>query len=162
MSARIRLALLGIWAGALFAWLGVFVPAVFANVPPTGPAARLIGASLDRVDQTGLVLGLLVLGLGVAWRSPGAAGWVRACLPAAAVLCQALSLLWISPHIRGLREAAGGSVARFGPDDPRVELFGTLHSASTAVFAVAALAVLGTLVWDLTRRSERAEKSGTP
>jgi hypothetical protein len=79
-----------------------------------------------------------------------------------AVLCQALSLLWISPQIRGLREAAGGSVARFGPDDPRVELFGVLHSVSTAVFAVAAFAVLSTLVWDLASRSRRAEKSGTP
>lgn len=151
MSDRLRLAVLGLWLGAAAAWSLVFVPAVFAEVPPTGLAARLVGASLERIDQAGAALGLAALGCGLVGlrAAPGTLDRMRRLLPSIGVLCHVLSLLWLLPEIREIREAAGGSVAKLAPDHPDVLRFAHLHQVSFGVFTAAAGTALAVLVWDL-------------
>ncbi len=151
MSDRLRLAALGLWLGAASAWSLVFLPTIFAKVPPTGLAASLVGASLWRIDQAGLLLALAALGLGLAgFRSaPGTLERIRLGLPILGVFCHALSLVWLLPEIQEIREAAGGAIANLAPDHPDVARFASLHGVSFGVFTAAASTALLVLIWDL-------------
>jgi hypothetical protein len=155
VSAQVRLLLLGAWAGALVTWSLLVIPSAFATLPGTELAGALAGMTLDKLDRSGIALGVLtaLLGLRATTPAPGARRRpleiLRALLPLAPALLHALSTFWISPEIRALREVAGGSLGYLPPGGPGVERFGTLHWLSTRVFALAAVMVLLAGAWDL-------------
>lgn len=149
MIPGLRLVVLGIWIGALASFGVLFVPAAFSSLPTPGHAASVVGAALPRLDQAGLALGLLAAGLGPGLVRAGRRGRVRGLAPMAGAACHALSLFWISPAIRSIREAAGGTIASLAPDDPRIDLFSLLHQISLGAFGLAVLIAIGACVWDL-------------
>jgi hypothetical protein len=146
--------LLGIWIGALAAFGGLFVPAAFANLP-TQLAAAVLGDGFRALDVAGGALGVSCVLLG--WVSPrGGADRARALLPLIGVLAHAASSLAVTPKLHALRVAAGGTIGRSGADE--LAQFASLHSASRALFALAAASALIACVWDLFALRARASR----
>ncbi len=101
----------------------------------------------------GIALACLAAALGLWARSgPCALDWVRAGLPLAGAAEHLVSLAWLSPAIRAIRDAGEGSIANLPAGDPRIELFGELHLLSNALFIAAVLIALGSASWDLAAR----------
>ena len=156
-SGRLRLWLLGIWAGGLATWALIVVPAAFASLPGTDLAGALVGASLDRLERAGMALGMgaLLLGLadrhGVGEKHHRWSERLRVWLPALAVGLHALSSFWISPEIRAIREAAGGSLGNLTAGGAEIGRFGRLHTLSTGAFTLSAIVVLAAGLWDWSR-----------
>jgi hypothetical protein len=149
VSSALRIAALGLWTGLLAAWGLVFVPALFGYLPSTGTVAILVGATLARIDAAGLVLGLGAALLGAASRPRVTAKRLLAWAPLVGVACHAASLFWLSPEIRAIREAAGGTVGLLPPGDPRVGRFRLLHTLSFGAFGLAGACAIGSLGGDL-------------
>jgi hypothetical protein len=153
--SRARLALLGIWVGALAAFGGLFVPAAFAHLP-TQLAATVLGEGFNALDRGGAALGAscAVLGLIDVRRSAARADRLRALLPLAGVFAHLTSALAIAPRIHALRVAAGGAIGQLAAGDPELAEFARLHSLSRALFALAAASALLACVWDLFAQRE--------
>lgn len=142
MIAALRLVALTAWTAMLASWGLIFVPALFGHLPSTGQVAEVVGATLNRVDEVGALLGSVALVLGA---RVGAAGWrsrVFALLPAIAVAGHLASWLWIAPETRAIREEAGGSIGMLTAGDPRIAAFQHLHTLSFGVYAGASLIAL--------------------
>ncbi len=151
MIASARLLLLGIWVGCLMGF-GLMLPAIFSSLPGTELAARIVGTTLDRFDLLGILFGALcvALALPLLRGGPGSlARRTRALLPLVAVSLHALSLSWVSPAIRGVRAAAGGSIQSLSAGDPLLLEFSRLHQLSTGLYLSAALIALAAAVWDI-------------
>jgi hypothetical protein len=151
-----RLVLLGLWSGAMLAFGGLFVPAAFSNLP-TQLAATVLGEGFGALDRAGIAIGALCVALAlgeqrrVGLHSPAAR--LRAWLPFAGAVAHATSLFVVTPRIRELRIAAGGTIGQLGAGDPGIAQFGSLHSASRALFAIAAASALLAVLWDLWERA---------
>jgi hypothetical protein len=150
--ARARLALLGLWLGAMLAFGGLFVPAAFAHLP-TQLAATVLGDGFAALDRSGasLAAACVVLGL-VDARARGAGGaarWLRVLLPLAGVFAHVASAIAITPKIHALRLAAGGAIGRLPAGDPELAEFAWLHSVARGLFAMATASAALALIWDL-------------
>lgn len=157
--ARARLALLGVWVGAMLAFGGLFVPAAFAHLP-TQLAASVLGDGFIALDRSGLCLGLTCVALG--WwdmRRSGAIGnaeRLRVLLPLAGVLAHATSAFAVTPQIQALRAAAGGAIGQLPAGDPELAQFALLHSASRSLFALASASAALACLWDFFAPQARA------
>lgn len=156
--SRARLALLGVWSGALLAFGGLFVPAAFAHLP-TQLAASVLGDGFSALDRGGALLGATCVALGWAdarrRHRPTNADRLRALLPLAGVFAHLTSALAITPLIHALRVAAGGAIGQLAAGDPELVQFARLHSASRALFALATASALLACVWDWFALHER-------
>ena len=154
--ARTRIALLGFWVGSLLAFGGLFVPAAFANLP-TPLAATVLGAGFAALDRGGIALGLLCVVLGLSDRR---ASRLRALLPLAGVVAHLASAFVVTPKIHALRMAAGGAIGQ--ADGPELAAFAQLHSASRALFGLAAASALLACVWDVFSLREGRSPGASP
>ena len=158
-AARVRLALLGVWIGAMLAFGGLFVPAAFSHLP-TQLAASVLGEGFGALDRGGIALGLICVALG--WFDARRGGpsrnadRLRALLPLAGAFAHATSALAITPQIHALRVAAGGAIGQSGADE--LAQFAWLHSTSRALFALATASALLACVWDLFALQARASR----
>ncbi len=159
MIASARLLLLGIWVGCLMGF-GLMLPAIFSSLPGTELAARIVGTTLDRFDLLGILFGALCVALALPSLrgGPGSLTRTRALLPLVAASLHALSLLWVSPAIRGVRAAAGGSIQSLSAGDPLLLEFSRLHQLSTGLYLSAALIALSTAVWDVLSQRKIARR----
>jgi hypothetical protein len=152
----VRIALLGLWLGALVAFGGLFVPAAFENLP-TGLAASVLGAGFAALDRGGVALGLTCVVLGLADRR---ALRLRALLPLAGVIAHLASAWAVTPKIHALRMAAGGTIGQ--ADGPELAAFAQLHAASRALFGLAAASALLACVWDVFSLRENGSPGASP
>ncbi|MGH9885078.1 MAG: DUF4149 domain-containing protein [bacterium] len=163
--ARSRIALLGLWTGAMLAFGALFVPAAFSHLP-TQLAASVLGEGFSGLDHAGIALGSICAAIGfVGWRSPGgggAAGLLRALLPLAGVLAHLVSALVVSPEIHALRVAAGGGIGGLPAGDPELAAFATLHTASRSLFGTAAGTAALACLWDLFQAAPKAAPGASP
>jgi hypothetical protein len=147
----VRLFLLGAWGGVLLAF-ALTVWSAFGALPGAALAAELVGGTLPRIDLVGVILAVLATFLGLRkhpMAAPSRGFWLRALLPVVGAGCHAASLLWVSPEIHALREAAGGSVLGLAADSPLLEEFGRLHFLSTSLYVASVAVVVLTALWDL-------------
>jgi hypothetical protein len=160
MSSALRLAALAAWTALLASWSLIFVPALFGHLPSTAVVAELVGATLLRIDQVGIVLGAGALACGT--RLPHASRRARlfAWLPLLGIACHLASWLWIAPEARAIREAAGGSVGLLAAGDPRIERFRNLHTLSFGVFAGASFVALACCANALVELARLVRRSG--
>jgi hypothetical protein len=162
---RTRLVLLGLWSGGMIAFGAVFVPAAFSHLP-TQLAASVLGEGFGALDRAGMLLGSICVALALAEQSRmgqrGAAARLRALLPLAGVIAHATSLFFVTPELRALRNAAGGTIGQLGPDDPGIAQFSALHSASRALFGLATASALLAALWDLWERAAEPAPRASP
>jgi len=154
-ASRARLALLGVWSGAMLAFGGLFVPAAFEHLP-TQLAASVLGDGFAALDRCGAVIGVICIALGWSDARATKADRLRALLPLAGVFAHLTSALAVTPQIHALRVAAGGAIGQLAAGDPELAEFARLHSASRALFGLAAASALLACVWDLFALQERA------
>jgi hypothetical protein len=149
----------------MLAFGGLFVPAAFSHLP-TALAASVLGEGFGALDRAGIVLGTLCTVLALAEQhrrgQRGAAARLRALLPLAGVIAHATSLSLVTPELRALRNAAGGTIGQLGVDDPGIARFSALHSASRALFAIGAASALLAAFWDLCERAAEAPPRASP
>jgi hypothetical protein len=136
----------------MLAFGGLFVPAAFAHLP-TQLAAAVLGDGFAALDRSGasLAAACVVLGLVDARRrgTGSTAQRLRVLLPLAGVFAHLASAIAITPRIHALRLAAGGAIGQLPAGDPQLAEFARLHSASRALFALAAASAALACVWDL-------------
>ena len=148
MTASIRIAVLGAWAGALLAFAALAVPGAFGNLP-TFLAAEVLGGGFVGLDRFGIVAGLTCCGLGLLGRPGGRAERLRALAPLLAVAGHALSLGWVTPELAELRQAAGGSIGQLPAGDEGISRFQFLHEASRGLYSANSLIAAGVCLWDV-------------
>ncbi len=163
--ARTRIALLGLWTGALLAFGGLFVPSAFSHLP-TQLAASVLADGFTALDRWGIGLGAACVVLGLADRRLGAdptrAGLARAWLPLAGVFAHATSAIWVAPELHALRVAAGGAIGQLPIDGPELAQFAGLHSISRSLFGLATASAGLACVWDLWRLAPRPAPGASP
>ncbi len=142
MSAALRLVALSGWTALLASWALIFVPALFGHLPSTGQVAELVGATLLRVDQVGVVLAAIAIATGARLRGAGVRTRVFAWLPLLGVAAHLASWLWIAPETRAIRETSGGTVGLLPAGDARIERFQALHTLSFGVYVGVSLVAL--------------------
>jgi hypothetical protein len=156
--ARARIALLGMWGGAMLAFGGLFVPAAFAHLP-TQLAASVLGDGFTAIDRIGAALGVTCVAFGLAGR-PSAR--LRALLPLVGVLAHLISAFIVNPKIHALRLAAGGAIGQLPPDAPELAAFAQLHAASRGLFGLAAASALAACFWDVFSLRESGSAGASP
>jgi len=158
-AAHTRIALLGVWVGALAAFGALFVPAAFSHLP-TALAASVLGDGFNALDRGGMLVGgaCALLGWLDARRRGDAAlaTRVRALLPLVGVAAHAASGFVVTPSIHALRMAAGGEIGQLPPGAPDLARFAELHALSRALFGSAAASALCACAWDLLALHPRA------
>ena len=159
MLARARIALLGLWAGAMLAFGALFVPAAFANLP-TQLAAAVLGDGFSALDRWGIALGGFCVAFGLSSlrlrNERRTAERLRVLLPLAGVLAHMTSALWVSPELHALRVAAGGTIGQLPVGEVELSQFGSLHSLSRGLFALATGSAALACVWDLWQLAPQA------
>lgn len=141
----IEVAVLAFWLGAAaFFSIGV-APALFEVLPTRTLAGEVVGRLLPGVFYSGIVVGLLIVGIEITSRA--AWSWRgREVFGAVIVVACAIAQLIVSPRIARLRAEIAGPIESLPVDDARRMLFGRLHGVSVAWLGVAMLAAVIALV----------------
>jgi hypothetical protein len=140
--ALISLVLLAAWLGASVIVAAVVAPAAFEVLPTRTLAGALVGQVLPVLFWSGMVIGVVSLGIG--WRLPS-----REALTASALVLVAacvVAQLVIAPRIERVRAAIGGPMDALDPANPLRQSFGRLHGLSVACLGAGGLAALVMLV----------------
>lgn len=141
----IELSALAFWLGAAVLTAAVVAPAAFAVLPSRTLAGNIVGQVLPVIFYSGIVVGLLVIGLETAdhdgwhWGTPVVFGALIA------VAC-AIAQFVVGSRIEAVRVRIGGSVDALSPDDPLRATFGRLHGVSVGLMGIAMLAAAVALV----------------
>jgi hypothetical protein len=140
--ALASITLLAAWLGATLIVSAVVAPAAFDVLPTRTLAGALVGRVLPVLFWSGIVIGLLVLGMG--WRLP----WPGTRSGAAFVLVAAclVAQLVIAPRIERIRAGIGGPLEALDPSNPLRQSFGRLHGLSVACLGAGGIAALVILV----------------
>ena len=156
---QLRVALLGVWLGAMLAFGALFVPAAFEHLP-TALAASVLGDGFGALDRAGIGVGSACALLG--WLDARRRGdravsaQLRALLPLVGVAAHLVNGFWVTPRIHALRLSAGGGIGQLAAGDPALNEFARLHAASRGLFGWAAAVALAACAWDLVAAHPRA------
>jgi hypothetical protein len=154
---------------ALIVWLGaeIFFPIVAAVtfttlMPDTHAAGTIVGNLLGTLHGTGLVCGVILLGLlalAPAWNIYKPRNVLAPMILVVLMMaCTAFSRYVIVPAMERDRVAAGGAIDTNDPANPNTSDFNRLHHRSEDVEMVIVLLGLGTVVtvaWAESHRDQR-------
>jgi hypothetical protein len=156
----LRLFVLGIWGGVLLAF-ALTVLTAFAVLPSMTLTAELVGGALPRIDLLGMACGVVAALLGLR-RGPGfLSRWLRGLFPLLGAAFHLASAVWITPEIRSLREAAGGSVTGLPAGHPVLADFARLHFVATSLYLGSVGVILVAALWDVLSASRAGQKKTT-
>ncbi|HXT15434.1 MAG TPA: DUF4149 domain-containing protein [Gemmatimonadaceae bacterium] len=136
-TSIIAIALLALWLGAGTIVSAVVAPALFAVLPSRTLAGAVVGRVLPAVFYSGIVIGLVALGL--EWRVHREWRWAESAMGIMVLACAAAQV-FVAPRIEAVRQAIGGPVDALSADDPRRIAFGRLHGESVAWLGLAMVA----------------------
>jgi uncharacterized protein DUF4149 len=141
----IEVAVLAFWLGAAAFFSIAVAPALFEVLPTRTLAGEVVARLLPGVFYSGIVVGLLIVGIEIAARA--AWSWRgREVFGALIVVACAIAQLIVSPRIARLRAEIAGPIDSLPADDARRMMFGRLHGVSVAWLGVAMLAAVIALV----------------
>ena len=141
----IELSVLAFWLGAAVLTAAVVAPAAFAVLPSRTLAGNIVGQVLPVIFYSGIVVGMLVIGLETAdndgwhWGTPVVFG-------ALVTVACAVAQFVVGSRIESVRMRIGGSVDALAPNDPLRTMFGRLHGVSVGLMGIAMLAAAVALV----------------
>lgn len=145
---KIRIALLGLWIGAM-AFFSFFVaPAAFAVLPSTQLAGQVVSRTLGGLEVFGMIVGGLLLALGLLSRSRRSGAFtfelvVVALMTAAA----AFSRFVVSAKLHQTRLEFGERLTSLPITDPTKATFNLLHQVSVGLTGLMLLAALVLIVF---------------
>jgi hypothetical protein len=151
MSERIRLALLGLWLGAML-FFSVFVaPAAFAVLPTRRMAGDVVSRTLGGLEYLGIALAVLLAVALLASRARrGKAYFVELGLTLAMLVSTLVARFVVAARLHEIRAQFGDRLDALAATDPVRVAFGTLHQASVALTGfnmIAAFVLIVMLVW---------------
>ena len=143
MLTRIRIALLGLWTGAM-AFFSFFVaPAAFAALPSTYLAGQVVSRALGGLEIFGMIVGVLLLALLLIERSPRRRAFgFELTLIVLMIAATAVSRFVVSARLHQIRLDFGESLARLPVADSIRVSFDLLHRISVGLTSFNLLAAL--------------------
>jgi hypothetical protein len=159
MAQKTRLALLGLWVGAMSFFSFFVAPSAFA-VLPSRQAGEVVSRTLAGLEVLGLALGaLILLLLLVAPSSNRKAAIFEGALLLLMIAAMAVSRFIVSARLHDLRVQLGEALVGLPATDPSRASFDLLHQISVGLMSfnlLAALVLVAFLVWRDHRASLRA------
>ncbi len=146
LLTALEAAVLALWAGAMAGFAFVFAPIAIRIVPQMDTFAALIAAVIRGVGSFGTFCGALAV-LAAAGRAivpearPLACG--RVALVAVGLAASAYESTAIIPRMEATAAQISGPIDSVPKDDPRRAAYDAQHAASSRVYGLAFLCVLG-------------------
>lgn len=151
-SQRIRLAILGLWLGAMAFFSFVVAPAAFAVLPQQQFAGALVSRTLSVLEIIGVVAGgLLILILSFS-KERGRAALIELVTVALMTISMLVSHFVVSNRLSELR-ARFGEITQLAAGDPARVSFDRLHQYSVWLMSFNIIAAAALIVI-LSRRSQ--------
>jgi hypothetical protein len=144
----LEVAVLGLWAGAMAGFAFVFAPIAFRTVPDLTTFGTLIGRVMRALWTFGAgcgsiaILAAVLRGTARTARTPAI---VRIALVAVALCASWYTANTIVPNMEATAAQISGPLDSVPKTDPRRAAYDNEHRASTRVYGVAFLGVLGAL-----------------
>lgn len=152
MLLKIRLALLGLWIGAICFFSFFVAPAAFGVLPSTYLAGQVVSRTLGGLEISGLVVGLALIVLLLAARRRK--GFMFELVMLALMLAAtAISRFVVSARLHQIRLDFGERLAGLAADDPTRTTFNFLHQVSVGLTGLTLLAALALLIFLIASRS---------
>jgi hypothetical protein len=130
--------LLAAWLGAAVYFSITVTRAAFAVLPSRTLAGAFVGQALPVLDDTGVLVGVLLIG--AALRSPSGSTRTASLAGGVAIVAlTALARLAILPRIARLRLSMPAAIESLPIDDPARRAFGQLHAMSVGALGLAVL-----------------------
>ena len=155
----VHVLILALWVGGGVFFAAVVAPEAFRVIQPRSEAAALVGALLERVDASILVVGpALFVSLFAGWIPLGVRLRWRALFVLLLSGASLLSGYWLSPRMRSIQSAMGRAVEDLDRGDPLRLEFERLHLASEGLMSLHLLLAIILLVTAVV--SSRPKRSG--
>jgi len=152
MSVKIRIALLGLWLGAMAFFSFVVAPAAFATLPQQQLAGALVSRTLGILEIIGMIIGALLI---VILISSGERGGKPRLYELIALALMTVSMLVshfvVSKRMREMR-VSFGEIALLAANDPTRIAFDSLHQYSVWLMGFDILGAIALIVY-LARRN---------
>lgn len=150
MLQKIRIALLGLWLGAMALFSFGVAPAAFA-VLPAHLAGQVVSRVLSAVEIAGIFTGVVLIVCLVceASRQRRAATIVEAILLALMLLSTLVSRYVVSARLHTIRLGAGENISALPSGDPARAAFDLLHQTSVGLMSfnlITAIVLIGLLI----------------
>jgi hypothetical protein len=131
ITQRIRLALLGVWLGAMAFFSFAVAPAAFAVLPSSQLAGNLVSRTLGIVEIIGIVLGLILLTTTLLSRERRSkAFWFEVITTASMTISMIVSRFVVSKSLHDLRLKYGDQLSTMAQSEPVRVTFDQLHQYS--------------------------------
>jgi len=152
MSVKIRLAILGLWLGAMAFFSFVVAPAAFSALPQQQLAGALVSRTLGALELIGIVTGgLLILILSFS-KERGKAALFESVTIALMTISMLVSRFVVSSRLSEIRFRFG-EIAQLAAGDPARVSFDRLHQYSVWLMSFNIIAAVALIVI-LSRQSQ--------
>jgi hypothetical protein len=162
MAQKIRLAIVGMWLGAMVFFSFFVAPSAFA-VLPSHQAGAVVARTLAGMEMLGLALGILMLLVLLTTLRPRGKGFVFELIVIALMTAaMAVSRFIVSARLHELRARTGEALSQLPPTDATRATFDWLHQVSVGLMLFNLLAALLLLVFLLWRDKSAARAVENP
>src|SRR5262249_1822272 len=149
-SQKIRLAILGLWLGAMAFFSFVVAPAAFAVLPQQQLAGALVSRTLGALEIGGAVIGALLIAILLLSRERDKAFLYELIALALMTASMLVSHFVVSDRLHQMRVSLG-EIAQLAANDPARVGFGRLHQYSVWLMGFDILGAIALIVY-LARR----------
>jgi hypothetical protein len=150
-SRNTRLALLGLWLGAMAFFSFVVAPGAFATLPTQQLAGSLVSATLGKLEIIGIIIGLLLMAILILSRERDKAFLYELIALGLMTTSMLVSHFFISNRLHQMRVSLG-EVAQLAATDPARLEFDRLHQYSVWLMGFNILGAIALVVY-LARRN---------
>jgi Domain of unknown function (DUF4149) len=150
-SQKIRLALLGIWLGAMAFFSFVVAPAAFAVLPTRQLAGSLVSRTLGALEIIGIIIGALLIAILVLSKERTRAFLYELIALALMTTSMLVSRFFVSSRLHQLRVSLG-EIAQLASADPARLEFDRLHQYSVWLMGFNILGAIALIIY-LARRN---------
>ena len=150
-SQKIRLAILGLWLGAMAFFSFVVAPSAFAVLRQQQLAGALVSRTLGALEIIGIILGALLIGILVLSRERDRAFLYELIALALMTASMLVSHFVVSRRMHELRVSLG-EIAQLAASDPARVEFGRLHQYSVWLMGFNILGAIALIIY-LARRN---------
>jgi Domain of unknown function (DUF4149) len=152
-SRNIRLALLGLWLGAMAFFSFVVAPGAFAALPTQQLAGSLVSATLGKLEIIGIIIGLLLMAILILSRERhGKAAFYELIALALMTASMLASHFFVSGRLHQMRVSLG-EIAQLAATDPARLEFERLHQYSVWLMGFDILGAIALIIY-LARRND--------
>ena len=140
--ADFRKLLASLWLGATLFFSFAVAPSAFAVLPSTELAGDIVSRTLEIINYSGMIIGLILLLTSFVFAPKGFLVWIERLLSVVLIAACAVGQFYVGWQMRSLRAQMQGPVERLATDDPLRVAFNMLHGYSVYVLLTGIIAAL--------------------